>query len=59
VAMWDERCTNHRGLSDHYPAHRLIRRCLVGEGVPTGPERATVGAFGAQAAGAEATGATR
>ena len=37
VAMWDERCTNHRGLSDHYPAHRLIRRCLVGEGVPVGP----------------------
>ena len=23
VAIWDERCTNHRGLSDHYPAHRL------------------------------------
>jgi taurine dioxygenase len=37
VAMWDERCTNHRGLSDHYPAHRLIRRCLVGEGAPLGP----------------------
>ncbi|MCU1488375.1 MAG: tauD [Actinomycetia bacterium] len=37
VAMWDERCTNHRGLSDHYPAHRLVRRCVVGEGVPMGP----------------------
>jgi len=36
VAMWDERCTNHRGLSDHYPSHRLIRRCLVGEGAPAG-----------------------
>ncbi|HEV8296704.1 MAG TPA: TauD/TfdA family dioxygenase [Acidimicrobiales bacterium] len=34
VAMWDERCTNHRGLSDHYPARRTIRRCLVGEGAP-------------------------
>lgn len=37
VAMWDERCTNHRGLSDHYPAHRLVRRCVVGAGVPVGP----------------------
>jgi taurine dioxygenase len=34
LAMWDERCTNHRGLADHYPARRTIRRCLVGEGVP-------------------------
>ncbi len=49
VAMWDERCTNHRGLSDHYPAHRLIRRCLVGEGVPTGPERVGAVASGAGA----------
>jgi taurine dioxygenase len=40
VAMWDERCTNHRGLSDHYPAHRLVRRCVVGEGVPVGPTSA-------------------
>jgi taurine dioxygenase len=46
VDMWDERCTNHRGLSDHYPAHRLIRRCLVGEGVPTGPRRAVAIAAG-------------
>jgi taurine dioxygenase len=36
LAMWDERCTNHRAVSDHYPSRRLIRRCLVGEGVPTG-----------------------
>ncbi len=34
VAVWDERCTNHRALGDHYPAHRLVRRCTVGEGVP-------------------------
>ena len=34
VAMWDERCTNHRALGDHYPAHRLVRRCTVGAGVP-------------------------
>jgi taurine dioxygenase len=36
LAMWDERCTNHRGLSDHYPARRTIRRCLVGQGAPIG-----------------------
>ena len=36
LAIWDERCTNHRAMSDHYPAHRLIRRCLAGAGVPVG-----------------------
>lgn len=36
LAMWDERCTNHRAVSDHYPSYREIRRCLVGEGTPTG-----------------------
>jgi taurine dioxygenase len=36
IAMWDERCTVHRGLSDHFPSHRLVRRCLVGAGVPSG-----------------------
>jgi taurine dioxygenase len=36
VAVWDERCTNHRALSDHFPAHRLVRRCTVGAGVPVG-----------------------
>jgi taurine dioxygenase len=34
LAVWDERCTNHRALGDHYPAHRMVRRCTVGEGVP-------------------------
>ena len=33
VAIWDERCTNHRALSDHFPQHRLMRRCTV-EGEP-------------------------
>jgi taurine dioxygenase len=47
LAMWDERCTNHRGLSDHYPAHRLIRRCLVGEGVPLGPRDVVTAGAGA------------
>ena len=36
LAIWDERCTNHRAMSDHYPAHRLIRRCLAGAGTPQG-----------------------
>jgi taurine dioxygenase len=30
VAIWDERCTNHRALSDHYPQRRVMRRCTVG-----------------------------
>ena len=37
VAIWDERCTNHRGLSDHHPARRLVRRCTMGGGRPLGP----------------------
>jgi taurine dioxygenase len=37
VAMWDERCTNHRANADHAPAYRRVRRCLVGTDVPVGP----------------------
>ena len=29
LAIWDERCTNHRALSDHFPQHRLMRRCTI------------------------------
>ena len=29
VAIWDERCTNHRALSDHFPQHRHMRRCTI------------------------------
>jgi taurine dioxygenase len=29
VAIWDERCTNHRALSDHFPQHRRMRRCTI------------------------------
>ena len=29
LAMWDEASTNHRALSDHFPAHRVMRRCTV------------------------------
>jgi taurine dioxygenase len=34
VAIWDERCTNHRALSDHFPQHRRMRRCTVDGEVP-------------------------
>ena len=37
VAVWDERCTNHRGLSAHHPARRIVRRCLAGRGTPLRP----------------------
>jgi len=30
LAVWDERSTNHRATGDHYPNHRLVRRCTVG-----------------------------
>jgi len=33
IAIWDERTTNHRGLTDHFPQHRIIVRC-EGEGDP-------------------------
>jgi len=36
VAVWDERCTNHRALSDHHPSRRVVRRCTVGAGAPVG-----------------------
>lgn len=36
VAIWDERCTNHRALADHYPQHRMMRRCTVDGAAPTG-----------------------
>jgi taurine dioxygenase len=29
LAIWDERVTNHRALSDHYPQHRVMRRVTV------------------------------
>jgi taurine dioxygenase len=36
LAIWDERCTNHRALADHHPHHRLVRRCTVGAATPVG-----------------------
>jgi taurine dioxygenase len=40
VVMWDERCTNHRAVSDHYPNYRMVRRVLVGHGAPIPVSRA-------------------
>ncbi|HXY91254.1 MAG TPA: TauD/TfdA family dioxygenase [Acidimicrobiia bacterium] len=37
LAIWDERCTNHRALSDHYPQFRQMRRCTVRGDRPFGP----------------------
>ena len=35
LAVWDERSTNHRALSDHWPRHhRHVRRCTVGASAP-------------------------
>jgi taurine dioxygenase len=36
LVIWDERCTNHRAVSDHYPARRVVRRCTVGASTPVG-----------------------
>lgn len=34
LAIWDERCTNHRALSNHYPQNRRMRRCTVDGDAP-------------------------
>lgn len=40
LAIWDERTTLHRGVSDHYPQRRVIRRCTVdGEAPFFDPDR--------------------
>jgi taurine dioxygenase len=36
LVIWDERCTNHRALTDHYPQYRSVRRCFAGGSVPLG-----------------------
>jgi taurine dioxygenase len=30
VVIWDETATCHRALTDHYPQHRAMRRCVAG-----------------------------
>lgn len=37
VAIWDERATQHYAIGDHYPAHRVMRRCTVD--IPALPSR--------------------
>lgn len=44
VVVWDERCTNHRATSDHYPHYRLVRRCTAGHSRVLGPTAQFVGA---------------
>jgi taurine dioxygenase len=36
-AIWDERRTMHLASGDHFPQHRLVRRCTVDGDVPVGP----------------------
>ena len=36
LAIWDERATVHRGLSDHYPQQREVRRCVIDGDRPLG-----------------------
>ena len=38
LVIWDERCTNHRAVSDHFPQYRLMRRCTAGASTPIGVE---------------------
>lgn len=37
LVIWDERCTNHRATSAHFPARRVVRRCTVGASTVVGP----------------------
>lgn len=37
LVVWDERCSNHRATSDHYPHRRTVRRCTMGASTPQGP----------------------
>lgn len=48
VAMWDNRCTQHRGINDFFPAFRLMQRIpLVDERRPSfHPEREPALQFG-------------
>lgn len=40
LAIWDERTTLHRGVSDHFPQRRVVRRCTVdGEAPFFDPDR--------------------
>jgi alpha-ketoglutarate-dependent taurine dioxygenase len=36
LCIWDQRAVNHRGLSDHFPAHphRKMQSLFIGDGIP-------------------------
>jgi taurine dioxygenase len=36
LAIWDEQTTVHRGLGDHYPQQREVRRCIIDGDRPCG-----------------------
>lgn len=37
LAIWDERATVHRGVADHFPERREVRRCVIDGERPVGP----------------------
>jgi taurine dioxygenase len=44
LVIWDERCTNHRAISDHFPEYRLMRRCTAGAAPAISAQRTLQGA---------------
>ena len=45
LAIWDEASTTHRALTDHFPAHRRMRRTTTTGGRPRGIEPAATTAL--------------
>jgi len=41
LAIWDERYTLHRGIPDHDPSRRVMRRCTVDPGAPSAADDPT------------------
>ena len=39
LAIWDERATVHRGVADHFPLRREVRRCVIDGERPFGPRQ--------------------
>ena len=44
LAIWDERCTVHRGVAGHFPERREVRRCVIDGERPYGPQRPALAA---------------
>ena len=34
IAIWDNRCTQHKPINDYFPAHRLLERITVDGDTP-------------------------